>query len=110
MKRIDHNEKTLLIMTLAIGCMALVLLWPQWRDELRAQQYEEPQAILVFPVCCLYSCPASPEQEKACSESSRRGRCLLPPMTVGVPSTAGGCSPVAGCDFINVIMGSCFSD
>ena len=37
MKRVSHNGKKILLMLLVIGCMALVLLWPQWRDELRAE-------------------------------------------------------------------------
>ena len=39
MKCVRHNGKTLLMITLALGCMALVLLWPKWRDELHAQAY-----------------------------------------------------------------------
>jgi hypothetical protein len=37
MKRI--NGKIPLVTTLATGCVAMALLWPQWRDELRAQEY-----------------------------------------------------------------------
>ena len=41
MKSIRHNGKTVLMTILAIGCMALVLLWPQWRDEVRAAGLSE---------------------------------------------------------------------
>jgi len=37
MKNVRHNGKTLLMTLLVLGCMALVIMWPQWRDELRAQ-------------------------------------------------------------------------
>lgn len=39
MKSIRHNAKTLQVTTLAIGCMALVVLLPQWRNELQAEGY-----------------------------------------------------------------------
>jgi hypothetical protein len=39
MKRIRYNAKKLLVITLTMGCMALVLVWPQWRNELKAQGY-----------------------------------------------------------------------
>jgi hypothetical protein len=45
-----HKGKTLFMTTLAIGCMALVLLWPQWRDELRAQTTDGSF------FCCRYTC------------------------------------------------------
>jgi hypothetical protein len=38
MNSVMHQGKTLLMTTLAIGCMATVLLWPQVRPELRAQE------------------------------------------------------------------------
>jgi hypothetical protein len=42
MKRVRHNGKKMLVTLLAIGCMALVFLWPQWRDEARAQAQTAP--------------------------------------------------------------------
>src|ERR671924_215571 len=96
MTSVRHNGKTLLMTILAIGCMALVLLWPQWRDEVRAQTSSDIQEHLVHPICWIYRCPASPEQENACE-------CSLPPSDQRVPATAGGCPILGGrCAFIAV--------
>jgi hypothetical protein len=40
MKHTRITEQKLILVTLALACMALVAVWPQWRDELRAQDYE----------------------------------------------------------------------
>jgi hypothetical protein len=91
MKQIRHNEKTLLLMTLAIGCMALVLLWPQWRDELRAAQYLEEH--LAHPACCIYSSCRDPDTGET--------------FQAKVQTTVGGCSLVANCSVPTVVEGSC---
>jgi hypothetical protein len=49
MMRIRHNGKRLLTIIFATGCMALALLWPQWQDELRAQNKTcPPQATITL--------------------------------------------------------------
>jgi hypothetical protein len=45
MTHVRHHGKTMFMTTLAVSCMALVLLWPQWRDELRAQVYPDVERI-----------------------------------------------------------------
>jgi len=37
MTRARHTGKPLLMTVMIIGCLALVILGPQWRDEIRAQ-------------------------------------------------------------------------
>jgi hypothetical protein len=54
MKHVRHNGKTLLMTLLALGCMASVIMWPQWRDEVRAQT--PPEVLLscipeTFSIC-----------------------------------------------------------
>jgi len=42
MKRGRKEGARLLMVTLAVGCMVLVLMGPQWRDEVRAQESAGP--------------------------------------------------------------------
>jgi hypothetical protein len=59
MKNVRHNGKKLLITTLAIGCMALVLVWPHWRTELRAQESTPEEVttdVRVDTVCVCHCC------------------------------------------------------
>jgi len=53
MKRGRGKGKTMLMTILAIGCMALVLMWPQWRDELRAQVYPGARSECVVRYECI---------------------------------------------------------
>jgi hypothetical protein len=52
MTSVRHNGKTLLMTILAIGCMALVLLWPQWRDEVRAHVSDGQETSCFCEVFC----------------------------------------------------------
>jgi hypothetical protein len=42
MIQIHQNVKKLITITVALASVALALLWPRWRDELRAQYYPPP--------------------------------------------------------------------
>jgi hypothetical protein len=67
MKQIHHNGKTLLITTFAIGCMALVLLWPQWRGGLQAQGYGIETYQIDTPVNCNDYCSSNWTMHWACA-------------------------------------------
>jgi hypothetical protein len=61
MKRVRHTARTILMTTLVIGCMALALMWPQWRDEVRAQISAGPScncncSILSVAICTTSNC------------------------------------------------------
>jgi hypothetical protein len=71
MKSVKHTGKTLLMTTLAIGCMALVLLWPQWRDEVRAQVSPGSQVSCSRDVDC-------PRPFNRCNRNSRTCEVLNP--------------------------------
>lgn len=44
MKSTRISAQKMITVTLALACVALTVVWPQWRDELRAQQdYCEPE-------------------------------------------------------------------
>jgi hypothetical protein len=39
MALIRRDMRTMITLTFAIACTALAVLWPEWRQELRAQGY-----------------------------------------------------------------------
>jgi hypothetical protein len=89
MTRVRHKGKTMLLITLALGCLALVFLWPQWRNELRAQESEpEEEAVTPVTTVCLCRCSPSPpgnpvqcydddafKSDDACRLKSSRSNC-----------------------------------
>ena len=85
MKHVRHNGKTLLMTLLALGCMALVIMLPQWRDEVRAQAQSAESCI--------------PETFSRCDTTIH---CMT---TVGQPG--GQLAEVERCCFYNVTANQC---
>jgi hypothetical protein len=74
----------MLMVTLAVGCMVLVLMGPQWRDELRAQETAGPACVCdcdpgnrTIIICGQYTREECIEKEGQTHNRGRRTACIL---------------------------------
>jgi hypothetical protein len=106
MKPIKHNGKTLIVATLAIGCMGLVLLWPDWRAELQALEYPmscglvSQSSCFNSPVCQLTIPPILSGTQLVCCENTVNDDCTLTSNNCGIAGPVIPTNMSAPCPFL----------
>src|SRR5262249_5090133 len=87
------------MVSLAVACAALVLLWPQWRDELRAQNYTQEFCVGkitgVAPAQGSAPCRGLKMDDVACVPCPPNGMCAaIYECTLSFPIESGVCQVV----------------
>lgn len=89
---IRHNVRTLAIITLALACSALAIVWPGWRAELRAQiSYEQKPPLSKLAAELSVDCATAAVVAAVCTIPPLTPVCAVP----GGLATAGICALAA---------------